>query len=174
MSAPLQTDSARNPDGIRAERVPDSALNKPASQPSSNSPEYGTDAVRATRAIEQTVAAKVNGIDPRHGLAAVLVMLRPDWRPEAVYAAIVGSVLPARDLVPLAVRLALDPETRHPGRITTADARPATPVFPRAPRCPHGVLADPDGRGTGCEGCGTRAVPMPAGLRVLPRAEGDA
>lgn len=114
---------------------------------------------------EPTTTELINSTDPRIGLAAVLLALRPDWKPGAIYAALVRAEHAPRDLVRTAVAMALDPGTHSPGRITTADTRPATPDFPRAPRCPHGVLADPDGRGAGCESCGTRAVPMPAGLR---------
>lgn len=170
MSTPFQTESARNPDGIRSERVPDSALNKPASQVSTKSPTYGT---RVEARDDREVRERDRQINYADALTAVVRHLRPDWDPADIRRQVLRDPRPDAIAAPAAIFAACDRDMRHPGSIGAYQPpthKPQAPTeFPRAPRCPHGVLADPDGRGAGCEGCGTRAVPMPAGLAASLR-----
>lgn len=128
------------------------------------SPLDGTASVRAT-----PIRIQVAELNPWVALTAVVSRLRPDWTPEAIQGALRDCGLPPRDVVRVAVDLALDPETRHPGRIASYDPRKPTPVV-RAERCPvdKGVRAHDCG-GAECRGC-NRKRPAPADALARCRA----
>ena len=133
----FRPESARNPDGIRPEGVPDSALSKQASQPASKEPPpLGTEPQSGRVA---TIHARISQIDPWDALTRVLSLLRPDWRPEAIRGALLDDKRPPRDVVAAAVACALDPDTRHPAAIahrTTGSATPTPPNLRRDDLCP--------------------------------------
>jgi hypothetical protein len=99
------------------------------------------------RAVENATTATIRSIHPLDAMTAVVVGLRPDWRPETVRAALARDRRPWRDVALAAVRAATDPDVRTPGAIENHDARQyaPTPVPPTVaylrtvPRCQHGA-----------------------------------
>lgn len=112
----------------------------------------------------------IRSITYADALVRVIAELRPYWDLDKVRHEVVNDPRPNGIAAPAAIFAACDRAIHEPGAITHYQPPTYTPPRPtpdiRAPKCPHGVLADPDGRGAGCEGCGTRAVPMPPGLRA--------
>ena len=141
----IPTDSARNPQRIRTEHVPDSALNKPASQPASNNTTSSrTDA--HTRETEKTLTARIREIHPLDAITTLLVEIRPDWKPEHVRAVIARDRRPWRDVVAAAFDCAYDPTVRSPAAIENHGTRSSEPTPPKYPTvhealnpqlCPH-------------------------------------
>lgn len=161
----FRTESARNPDGFQTDHVPDSALSQPASQPSSNSP---SDRTRESTREDRATRERIRHISYADALTRIISHHRPDWDLADIHRQVLRDPRPDGIASAAALFAACDPAMRHPGSIGTYQPpthkpEPKVPDI-RAPRCPHGVLADPDGRGAGCDGCGTRAVPPPPGL----------
>lgn len=171
-------DSVPIPSGIRTDDVQDSALNAVQSSQSSavqcsaveGSPDLRTSF--STREPGETNRI-IRGITYADALVRVIAELRPMWDLDKVRHEVTTDPRPNGIAAPAAIFAACDRAIYEPGAISRYQPPTYTPPKPtpdiRAPKCPHGVLADPDGLGAGCDGCGTRAVPPPPGLAATLR-----
>lgn len=103
----------------------------------------------APGAGKSAATARIRSLHPVDALTAVVVSLRPDWRPEAVHATLARDRRPWAIVTRAALAAALDPDVRHPAAIEnhgpTVGETPRTPTPPSlryletVQRCPHGA-----------------------------------
>lgn len=123
-------------------------------------PDHGT----GSRGWQATEAQR--SIDPLTALAATIGLLRPDWRHDAIRAALVRTSGSWREVARRALHVALDPDQRTPLGIENADMRPydATPLPPtpdelrNAGRCEHGAVVRTVAGRPACPLCRTGAA----------------
>lgn len=126
--------SDRTSDGPSAESRSQTETKRSTTTP------LGTDTDRAGGERTAARRALLNELHWLDHLAALIAELRPDWHRDQVRAAAASRDTPKATTITAAIACALDPDTRHPGRIATYDARQPTPTPPQL-RCAHGVAA---------------------------------
>jgi hypothetical protein len=139
------TNSGRNPGGIRAERVPESAFSQPASQQSSHIP--SSSRIEALGATGENLTARIRNLDTLDAAAHTITVLRPDWTPSEVRQVLARDRRPWAAVVAAALAAALNPDVRRPTKIETYAVGDLVPTpMPasfeqqrRELKCPHGA-----------------------------------
>lgn len=92
-----------------------------------------TDAQTRGRATEQTLVSRIRETPQAIALARIVLDLRPEWQPEAVYAWALRDERPWTDVVQAAVAGALDRRIRHPHGLIKAGPLPPLHLEPIPP-----------------------------------------
>lgn len=144
------TDSSRIPDGIRAEGVPDSALN--TARTASHIPTSSLSAAQGgRRAEESSLTARIRSIPEADALTRLVATIRPAWDIPTIRRAIERDDRPWTTIVEAYWRGANDPDIAHPNglRYVASSFDQAVPRLPTVdealnpPLCPDHGSAQP-------------------------------
>lgn len=148
----FHTDSARNPDGIRSDSGPHSALKKAASQPASQASSQGNPTSSRTepqtlrrddRSDErESITSQVRRIPEAAALARLVCGIRPEWSIGEVYAWALRDERPWADVVAAGINGARDRNIRQVGGLQFAG--PAAPTTTQTYPTVREALADLD------------------------------